>query len=149
MRVNQSDDIVPGYQLSAPIHQLQRSRAYSPISAPAVCVWTQQTDKNPFQSLLLLCRWHFDGDYMSQVSWLFKAEIEDWFWIIQGSRFHCQPEHRLCWTWVEQYYLKIHQNGLGLKSEVSKSIWRCVLHQSGWSICGKVLDFGVETSYYF
>lgn len=39
MRVNWSDDIVPGYQLSAPIHQLQRSRAYLPISVPADCAF--------------------------------------------------------------------------------------------------------------
>lgn len=76
--------------------------------------------------------------YTSQVSWLFSEEIRDWFGIIQGSRFHCQPGHRWCWIQEKQHYLKNHQNGLGLRSEVSQNIKRCILLQSGWIICGKV-----------
>lgn len=44
MRVNRSDDIVPGYQL-------QRSRAYSPISAPADCAFGHSRQTKTLSSL--------------------------------------------------------------------------------------------------
>lgn len=120
MRVNWSDDIVPGYQLSAPIHPPQRSRAYSPISAPADCAFGHSRQTKTLSSL---CSCSAVDTLMRIMCLRFLDCSKRKLGIDSGSSrvlgFTCQPEHRLCWTWVEQYYLKIHQNGLGLKSEVS------------------------------
>lgn len=103
------------------IHLSLRRKGYSPVRATADKRDKQADRQNPPPVESPLSCWHFDVHYTSQVSWLFSEEIRDWFWIIQGSGFHCKmPGRGWCRIQEKQYWSymkKDQQDGYGLRNE--------------------------------